>query len=553
MIPNEHSKEHQSATTSYSKCTQLRTPYSPYVTDFDIIYNQSYQGEGTLTNPYVVDWLPDDPENPQTWNTIYKCFLTAFVSITAMGVTFCSSIFISEYNTLTKEFQPSREVLTLGISLFVIGFALGPLLWASLSEMFGRRIIFIITYVALTVFNASTASSRNIWTILILRFFAGAFGSSPLANAGGTIADLFSVHHRGTALTFYAAMPFLGPILGPIVGGYASSAIDWRWIQGLMAIFTGILAMIGILFLSETYAPFLLRLRAEKLSRMTGFVYRSKFEVKNQVIFRRLLKISLSRPWIFLVREPIVSLLSLYMALIYGILYMFVSAFPIVYGEERGWTSGSVGLSFLGMAIGVIIAVLYCILDNRRYIKLTQANVSHRVPPETRLPPAIVGAIALPISLFWFAWTNYPSMHFIISTSACVPFGFGIVLVFVAIINYLVDSYMIYAASALAANSILRSLFGAAFPLFTTKMFHNIGIHWAVSVPAFAALLCIPLPYLFWKYGSFARQRSKYASEIIMLMEAAHKSSDNDLEGNTEVKSSIRYSIVSDNVTIVRL
>ncbi|KAF1348047.1 hypothetical protein BDV97DRAFT_400233 [Delphinella strobiligena] len=133
--------------------------------------------------------------------------------------------------------------------------------------------------------------------------------------------------------------------------------------------------------------------------------------------------------------------------------------------------------------------------------------------PEERLKVAFIGAFALPIGIFWFAWTNGPSVHWMASVAAGAPFGFGMVLVFLSITNYLVDSYTIFAASALAANSVLRSLFGMAFPLFTEQMYARLGLHWASSVPGFLALACIPFPFLFYKHESSIRRKCKYASE----------------------------------------
>lgn len=238
--------------------------------------------------------------------------------------------------------------------------------------------------------------------------------------------------------------------------------------RGLMAIFTGALWIIGGLTIPETYSPVILRRRAKKMSAMTGKIYRSKIEVDYG--FKTIsaeFKTTLSRPWILLFTEPIVFLLSLYMAIIYGTLYMMFGAFPIVYQVERGWSAGIGGLAFCGVAVGMMIAVCYSLWDNKRY-NATAAKHNGAAPPEARLPPAIIGSICLPIGLFWFAWTNSPKVHWIVSIIATAPFGFGMVLVFLSIMNYLIDSYVLYAASVLAANSVLRSLFGAAFPLFTT-------------------------------------------------------------------------------------
>ncbi len=279
---------------------------------------------------------------------------------------------------------------------------------------------------------------------------------------------MFPASHRGLAMSVFAAAPFLGPTIGPIVGGFVAQTEGWRWVEGLMAIFTGLLWIIGTLTIPETYSPVILRRRAQKLSKITGKVYRSKPEVLHGVkTVSQEFRTALSRPWILLFKEPIVLLLSIYMAIIYGTLYMMFAAFPIVYQQQRGWSPGIGGLAFIGVAVGMIIAVIYSIWDNVRYRKVEE-KYNGNAPPETRLPPTMLGSVFLPLGLFWFAWTNYPSIHWIVSIIGTAPFGFGMVLVFLSVMNYLIDSYVIYAASVLAANSVLRSLFGAAFPLFTT-------------------------------------------------------------------------------------
>ena len=241
-----------------------------------------------------------------------------------------------------------------------------------------------------------------------------------------------------------------------------------------MAIFTGCLWLLGTLTIPETYSPFILRRRAAKLSALTGKVYKSKMEVEHGTkSISQEFKTALSRPWILLFREPIVFLLSVYMAIIYGTLYMMFAAYPIVFQEGRGWSPGIGGLAFIGVAVGMMIAVAYSLWDNRRYRRVQEKH-DGQAPPEARLPPCMLGSVFLPIGLFWFAWTNYPSIHWSVSIIGTAPFGFGMVLVFLSIMNYLIDAYVIYAASVLAANSVLRSLFGASFPLFTTCKFNTL-------------------------------------------------------------------------------
>ncbi|OTA94508.1 hypothetical protein M434DRAFT_29878 [Hypoxylon sp. CO27-5] len=477
-----------------------------------------YRGEGTQDDPFIVDFLPDDPKNPMKFSEGKKWGITALQAIAVLAVTFVSTAYSGGIGEVIREFNISEEVAILGISLFVLGFALGPLIWAPLSEMYGRQILFFFTYMGLTAFNAGAAGSQNIQTLVILRFFAGTIGSSPLTNSGGVIADMFPATKRGLATALFATAPFLGPSIGPIVGGFLGVGGGWRWVEGLMACFTGLLWIICCSLVPETYAPILLRKRAEKLSKMTGKVYMSKLDIgKPKKTVSEEFKVALSRPWILLFREPIVLLLSLYMAIVYGTLYMMFAAFPIVFQQQRGWSPGIGGLAFLGIAVGMLCSVSYSVWDNKRYAK-TAANHNGNAPPEARLPPAMIGSILLPVGLFWFAWTNGREIHWIVCIIASAFFASGLVLVFLSLMNYMIDAYVIYAASALAANSVLRSIFGAAFPLFTTAMYNNLGIHWASSVPGFLAIACLPFPWLFYKYGGAIRMRCKFAAEAAEVL-----------------------------------
>ena len=390
----------------------------------------------------------------------------------------------------------------------------------------------------MVAFIGGSAGSRNITTLLVLRFFSGTFGGSPLVNSGGAIADLFPPGQRGLAMTLYCVAPFLGPVLGPVLGGFVSENVGWRWVQGVCCILIGVIGILGVIFVPETYGPVLLTTRARHLSKTDGKVYTSVLE-KSQgkktpsEVFRR----ALLRPWVFLFREPIVFVASLYMAIIYGTVYMFMAAMPIVYNGDRGWNEGIGGLAFLGIAVGIILGLVYAIYDNTtRYMKL---SVSKTATAESRLPPAIVGAIALPVGMFAFAWTNYPSINWSVSIILSGPFGFGCVLVILPIINYLIDSYTIYAASVLAAAAIFRSVVGAVFPLFTTQMYDNLGIHWATSVPAFLTLVCMPFPFVMYRYGRALRMKCKYtyeAAEMMrkMQMQSAPAPAKNDEDSPSE-------------------
>lgn len=477
------------------------------------VLDHDYDGSGTEDDPYAVAWLPKDSRDPQFFSRSRKISITLTVAFCTLIVSLASSAYSGSVDEVITEFGVSTQVATLGLSLYVLGFAIGPLFWAPIGEVFGRQISFFISLSGMAAFLAGCAGASNIWTLCILRCLAGSFGGCLFSNAGGTISDLFSARQRGLALSLYAAAPFLGPSIGPIIGGFLGMNSGWRWVEGLLSICAGLAWLLATLLIPETYAPVLLRKRAQALTTLTGHIYRSKIELeKGRIAPATLFKKSLLRPWTLLLREPIVLLSAIYVALVYGTLYMFFAAFPIVFQQTRGWNQGVTGLSFLGVMIGMILGSIATIPANIHYIRI-QDKHSGRAPPETRLLQCMPGALAIPLSQFWFAWTNYPSIHWVVPIIGTAPFGFGVILIYLGCMNYLIDSYTLYAASVLAANAVLRSVFGAVFPIVSIWMYDRLGIHWAPSIPAFLSLVFMPFPFVFYKYGAVVRGKCRYAAE----------------------------------------
>ncbi|THH15021.1 hypothetical protein EW146_g5400 [Bondarzewia mesenterica] len=471
-----------------------------------------YPGAGTRDDPYIVDWDLGDPENPYNWSTKRKWLITSQVSRARIVlVSFSSSAYSGGMSFLRQDIPMSEEVVVLGISLYVLGFALGPLLFAPLSEMFGRRRIFLCTYSAYTLFHIGGALGHNTATILTTRLLAGIFGSSPLTNAGGAIADIFNARDRGIASAIYSTAPYLGPVVGPIVGGFVSEnpSLGWRFTFWLMFIFSAVNLILGAIVTPETYEPVLLRRRAQKLQKQSnGSLYYTTAYQLNDLSFRARMRINLIRPFPcadllgFLFMEPIVTLIALYISITYATLYAEFSAFPIVFQEHRGFTAGQGGLAFLGIGAGVVIGTALAPIQNRLYWRAMDRSESGHASPEahSRLYLAMVGGVLLPIGLFWFAWTTFPSIHWIVPILGGIPLGTAIALILQSLTAYMMDTYTIYCASAIAATVLLRSVLAAAFPLFSPVMFRALGDQWASSVFAFLALACMPVPILFWEF-----------------------------------------------------
>ncbi|OAA75619.1 Major facilitator superfamily domain, general substrate transporter [Akanthomyces lecanii RCEF 1005] len=473
----------------------------------------SLPGVGTEVCPFLVNFVHNDPFDPMNLPPGQRWAISALVAIGALIVTFSSSAYNGGILDLIAQFRVSREVAIAGVSLYVLGFAVGPLLWAPLSEIHGRRGVFVVSFAGMTVFTVGAASAGSMAALLVLRFLTGATGASVMTNGPGVIADIFDASQRGLAT-------------GPIIGGFLGEAEGWRWLQGLMAILSGVITLLGIIFINETYTPVLLRQRAERLSRLTDKVYISALDAgQPPATPGQKLKAALIRPWIFLFREPIVLIASIYVVIVYGTMYLNFAAYPIVFQRGRGWGIGLGGVAFTGTAIGVVLATIAAYVDYKHYIRIQKETKKNFLPPEYRLRSTIVGSFLVPIGLFWFAWTSQPSIHWIVPIIGSVFFSCGLVMVFMSLLNYLIDSYVVFAASVMAANSVLRSVFGAAFPLFTIDMYENLGLQWAGSIPGFLALACIPFPLIFYLYGARIRMKCKFAAEAAHILDTMMKQS----------------------------
>jgi len=222
----------------------------------------------------------------------------------------------------------------------------------------------------------------------------------------------------------------------------------------------------------------------------------------------------LFRPFQMLVQEPILLAITIYLALIYGILYLFFEAYPISFGEVRGWTSlGVAALPFIGILIGVVLGV--CLIIYTTKTRFARKLAKHgKVVPEERLVPMMVASVLLPIGLFWFGWTSSPNISWVPQVIAGVPIGLGILVIFMQGLNYIIDVYMMFANSAIAANTLVRSALGGSFPLFATQMYQNLGVNWASSVLGFITVAMIPIPILFYIYGAKIRAMSKFSPKF---------------------------------------
>lgn len=303
-----------------------------------------------------------------------------------------------------------------------------------------------------------------------------------------------------------------GPTIGPVIGSAltVNSHLGWRWTEYILAIWVFAVAIMGFFFLPEVYAPYLLKKKAQRLRKETGDSRWHHPHEEVKIDFKSIVTKHFTRPVKMLVTEPMVTCIALYASFVYGLLYMTLEVFPIVFEQNRGWPLVTSTLPFLGLFVGVLGAVFVNLANQPRYARMVDANGGRPVP-EARLLPMVLGGFLFTTGLFWFGWTANKNISWISPVFAAGFIGAGFNIIFQQCINFLVDTYQLYAASAVSANTFLRSLIAGGLPLAARPMFNNLGVGPAMSILGGIAALALPVPFILMKYGLRLRKMSKFA------------------------------------------
>ncbi|KAH7333188.1 major facilitator superfamily domain-containing protein [Rhexocercosporidium sp. MPI-PUGE-AT-0058] len=375
---------------------------------------------------YVVELVgSNDPLHPHSWALSKKLYFSVILTYSTFVASFASAIFSSTTPIISHHFHISEEVGILGITLYVLGFAAGPTIWAPMSELSGRRWPLILGMFGFSLFTVPTATAKDTQTLMLCRFFSGIL-----------FTDMYDNATRGIAISIFAMAVFVGPFATPFTGGFITmSCLGWRWTMYISSIMGFLAFVLIVLYVNETYAPAILVSKATILRQD---------EVGLDI--HELITTNFSRPIRMLFIEPIDFLVKIYMSFIHGRIHALLDAYPIVFQETHGMNLGVGGQPFIGLIIGE---------------KLVAKN---NVPiPEWRLWPAVVGGIAFTMGLFYY--TN--NVHCMAPTASGVLVEFGVLCIFLQCFNYLIDSYIEFAASVFAANTILRFAIGGCSLLFS--------------------------------------------------------------------------------------
>ncbi|KAK3721087.1 hypothetical protein LTR37_003377 [Vermiconidia calcicola] len=541
-----------------------------------IAHNPTAKRKTTL-NPNLVTWdSPEDPLHPHNWPKHRRWTSTVLIASFAFIAPMASTMVAPALETLADEFDIESEMQKyLVMSIFLLAFAIGPFLWGPLSEVFGRARVMQSANVIFLVFNIACGFAKTKNQMMAFRFLSGIGGSAPQAIGGGVISDCFRASERGAATAIYSLMPFLSPAVAPILGGYVTQYISWRWVFWSTSIFDAAIQVLCIAFLKETHHPTILRAKAKKLRKETGNE-QLKTKMEAEYSLQKTLMKSLIRPFIMLTTQPVLIAMALFRGYQYGIMYLVFATFSTVFEGYYDQDTGRASLNYLSLGVGFFIGLqISGIVQDKVYkwckeeqvdptsVRGTWAAMSgffrfrrqsaeedtemltatakeeqlayqpYHVParqpthpgirrvdtdptkglPEYRLPLVLPFSLLLPIGLFIYGWSAANEVHWIVPNIGTCILSIGLIICFNCVQAYVVDTYTTYAASATGAAAFVRTMCGFSFPLFAPLMYEKLGIGWGNSVLAFIALTFgMVAPVLLWKYGASLRKRSTYCT-----------------------------------------
>ncbi|KAB8290235.1 hypothetical protein EYC80_011103 [Monilinia laxa] len=411
----------------------------------------------------IVGWdSQEDPFMPLNFSQNRKWALLAQITAITFVSPLSSTIFAPGATFMDKDFHNSNSLLSsFTVSVYILGYVLGPLFTAPASECWGRRPVLSATNWCYVIWQAGCAVVPNIGCLIAFRFLAGLGGAGCMTLNGGIIADLFVPEERGAANALSAIGVIFGPVIGPIFGAFIGQRAGWRWIVWVLCCLSGVIAIVIQIFNKESYAPVIIAGKTAKLSKELGredlrFCYDvDEVETKPEKFQREF-----TRPLRMLFLSPVIALFCTYMSLIYVLLYLLLTTLPMVYTETYHWSTELTGLASLGIGIG-----------------------------------------------FFYGWAADKAVHWIVPIIALSPFGFGMLGIFFPIQMYLIDAFPVHSASAMAALTVSRSLVGALLPMAGPQLYSSLGLGWGNSLLGFIALLMVPMPYYLWKYGGTIRKR----------------------------------------------
>ncbi|KAI0867567.1 major facilitator superfamily domain-containing protein [Hypoxylon argillaceum] len=474
-----------------------------------------------LQKQYGATWDgPDDPEDPYNWSSRKKVSIGIVMGLGALVTLVTASVTAAALGDIARDLHLDPTTAQISFSVYFLGLAFGPFPIAAISEMNGRRNIWIASNVWFILWNSLCPVGYSKGLMIAGRLLA-AFGAS-VGNtlAGPVMTDMFHEKDRGKSLAIAGLLPYLGPALGPIIGGLVSQLIDWPWLFYIVSIIDTVVLAIGILILRETYTPILLRRKATVLERLDQTTLSSPMGMGRwgfwSDFFSRL-RVNMLRPFQILLYRPIMHIVTLNMGLAFGIYTLMLSTFAQLWVERYGESKLSSSLHYISISVGISLATqvggramdwVYRRLRERHARQSGMADGGKLPPgkPEYRVPYMIPGVLLMPSGLFWYGWSAQYHYHWIVVDIGAAVFTMGSFIYSQALNAYILDEFKEYGASAVAAVRVLSQILGFVFPIFAPKLYGTLDYGWGNSLLALIFIvLAFPVPACLWLWGEKLR------------------------------------------------
>ncbi|PCH06972.1 Major facilitator superfamily domain, general substrate transporter [Penicillium occitanis (nom. inval.)] len=470
-------------------------------------------GKPDREQPFVVSFeREDDPNDPHNWRLYYRALCTAYLSFMAAAVEFVSVADSLGIEEAAAGGKINKEVKFLMTGGYLIGLGFGCLFSAPFSEAFGRNPVYIFSPTGLCFMLIIQHFQHARGCKAIIRTIGAFLGSDTTVSSAGATSDIWTRLDRSYIFAIYICIVFAGPLLASIIGPIIITTYKITIFPAQM-IFTSLAWGVAVFLMPETYAPVILFWKAKILRKLTG---QSRFKAPmklKRVAFRRGMKHALSRPFRFLYKDTMLALVVAYTGLNSIITYQMFSAVPLLFVTEYGFSLYHEGLAFIP-AIGGIFLCAPAVVFNYRILKkrLIMPLEKGYTGVEIGLFLAMAGAPAIPISLFWMAWTGRPSMSFWAPVMSTTLYSYGVVCVTISVFQYATDSFESYAASAQASVLMVRYVVAGAMAEVAIPIHQHLQIRGDLSLFGGLSVLMVPVPFLLYRYA-YKIQKSKYRSQ----------------------------------------
>ncbi|KAK3296383.1 major facilitator superfamily domain-containing protein [Chaetomium fimeti] len=473
----------------------------------------------------IVDFDPDgDAENPLDWPAPFRWAIVSLLAVMAFTVTMTCISVVPLASDIVRDLSsspnPSKSASVLLVTIWELGEAAGPLLIAPLSEMVGRYPVMNVANLLFIAAGVLAATSESVPQFVVARMLNGLAVAGNVLNPA-LVGDMFPSDERGGALSLLFLAPLIGGAFGPMIGSAVADLYGWRTVVWMTVALASACEVLFLCCFRETYKVAILRKRAKKMTAHaagSGKTFKTAFDEAESLSTAgfsqwKKLRDSVLRPAIVLCSSGVLMAMCLFNSVVFTFFYIYSTSFADILIDIYQLSPVAVGSCFTMFSIGSTISVVICnrALD-RIYVRMrfTHKGVGK---PEFRLPLAIVGGFALPLTVAAYGWAAQLRLPLVCLLFCVCAMGTALMLAAIPLMAYIVDAFGLFAASAMTGIIVTRCLTSTFLPLATAPLVERWGFGWGFSVLAGFSLLLAPIPILMLRYGERWRTFSRYSRD----------------------------------------